>query len=488
MNTGKLAVVLIAWCLVGWMPLTGQDFVSMNKQNGIVCRVEGDRLVFSINLKQTWASLVENAARFDVDTAVLRQAIEGIPAIITSEAVWTAQKTGTDILLLSKALWPDPPEDAGSDVVMVDEGWFKSVENTIHQPVANFGVNRFADPEVFGYHDGLVTFMLKGERKARKVMLSGTFNNWSTMHTRMEKTEKGWSITFPLKPGEYEYKYIVDGNWTIDPENYNRRDNEAGSQNSVVFVYNHRFFLEGYSHARRVMVGASFNGWSDRGLRMTKTAAGWELPLWVREGTHAYKFIVDGKWILDPKARVNRPDGKGNENSFFSIGDTMIFRLRGYTTARKVVLSGNFNAWNHHELQMIPTGSGWELPYVLAPGTYEYKFIVDGKWMADPDNPFNNSSKGDGNSILVVSPNYAFRLKGFPDAREVFVSGTFNGWAKPGYRMYKKEGDWLLPVYLTPGKYSYKFIVNGRWILDPANKLWEQNEYNTGNSVLWIER
>lgn len=46
---------------------------------------------------------------------------------------------------------------------------------------------------------------------------------------------------------------------------------------------------------------------------------------------------------------------------------------------------------------------------------------------------------------------------------------------------------WIYPVFLKPGKYTYKFIVDGKWLIDPANETWEGNEYSTGNSVLWIE-
>ena len=53
--------------------------------------------------------------------------------------------------------------------------------------------------------------------------------------------------------------------------------------------------------------------------------------------------------------------------------------------------------------------------------------------------------------------------------------------------MKKENGKWIFPIFLKPGKYTYKFIVDGTWILDPENKLFEQNEYNTNNSVLWIE-
>ena len=52
----------------------------------------------------------------------------------------------------------------------------------------------------------------------------------------------------------------------------------------------------------------------------------------------------------------------------------------------------------------------------------------------------------------------------------------------------KKDGDdWIFSLHLDPGKVRYKFIIDGKWIIDPGNKQWEQNEYGTGNSVIWME-
>jgi hypothetical protein len=67
------------------------------------------------------------------------------------------------------------------------------------------------------------------------------------------------------------------------------------------------------------------------------------------------------------------------------------------------------------------------------------------------------------------------------------VAGTFNGWNSKSYKMIYKDGRWTFPLYLSPGKHLYKFVVDDKWILDPDNKLWEENEYGTGNSILWIE-
>ncbi|MBK7096969.1 MAG: glycogen-binding domain-containing protein [Saprospiraceae bacterium] len=52
--------------------------------------------------------------------------------------------------------------------------------------------------------------------------------------------------------------------------------------------------------------------------------------------------------------------------------------------------------------------------------------------------------------------------------------------------MLKENGKWNFPVKLKPGKYLYKFVVDGNWIPDPENKFWEENEHGTNNSVLWI--
>jgi 1,4-alpha-glucan branching enzyme len=170
------------------------------------------------------------------------------------------------------------------------------------------------------------------------------------------------------------------------------------------------------------------------------------------------------------------------------IGDTLIFKLYGFQSAEKVILSGSFNAWSHNELVMIKTDDGWELPYVLEAGNYEYKFIVDGKWITDPANPLTTGSGDFMNSCITFKPNYTFSLTQFSNAKTVIVTGSFNGWQEDSYPMIRENGIWKYPVHLNPGKYSYKFIVDGRWMIDPANELWEENEFGTGNSVLWIER
>lgn len=56
-------------------------------------------------------------------------------------------------------------------------------------------------------------------REARRVSIAGDFNQWNTSSHPLIKAEKGiWQIELYLEAGEYEYKFVVDEEWKIDPE------------------------------------------------------------------------------------------------------------------------------------------------------------------------------------------------------------------------------------------------------------------------------
>ncbi len=87
----------------------------------------------------------------------------------------------------------------------------------------------------------------------------------------------------------------------------------------------------------------------------------------------------------------------------------VVFR---YDAASKKVqtalVSGNFNNWADSAqkgayVMKNVQGSIWEFRKKFQAGTYEYKFIIDGKWLQDPTNP-NKKPDGYGgfNSLLTV--------------------------------------------------------------------------------------
>ena len=54
--------------------------------------------------------------------------------------------------------------------------------------------------------------------------------------------------------------------------------------------------------------------------------------------------------------------------------------------AEGVFLAGTFNDWDPTVTPMIRNSSGtWTLLLDLAPGAYEYKFVVDGQWCCESD-------------------------------------------------------------------------------------------------------
>jgi len=74
-----------------------------------------------------------------------------------------------------------------------------------------------------------------------------------------------------------------------------------------------------------------------------------------------------------------------------------------------------------------------------------------------------------------------------PDAGEVVVVGDFNQWDPKKHIMQKREsGDWATTTMIPPGIYEYKFLVDGRWVEDPANPEIRQNCFGTRNNVLKV--
>ena len=83
-----------------------------------------------------------------------------------------------------------------------------------------------------------------------------------------------------------------------------------------------------------------------------------------------------------------------------------------------------------------------------------------------------------------LAGNSTFRLKGFENASVVALAGNFNNWNPRQLFFGKENGQWVCRIDLAPGKYLYKFIVDGEWILDPANPTSEGDGNGNTNSVL----
>ncbi|MBC7937562.1 MAG: hypothetical protein H7Y86_19615 [Rhizobacter sp.] len=452
--------------------------------------IKDGKMLIELSKQLDETALDSFIAKFDLYDLDLKQFIKTASPDSLRKLGWNIEKNNRDLFVISKLLRGFDNFNNPADKIIFSEKkasfseLFPSINNTI-----KYGFNSFRKKSPFHVKDSMVTFFLRNNNKAQKVMLAGSFNDWNPSSLPMNQTDSGWVAQVKLGPGKYWYKFIVDGNWTVDKDNARVENDGMDNDNSVFYKPNFVFRLNGFGNAKKVYLSGSFNNWKPRELQMTRTVSGWQLPLYLAEGTHTYRFVADGRWMADPENKDQLPNEFNDFNSVIRIGIPYIFKLNGYTNAKQVMIAGSFNNWQEHELIMTKTAAGWQLPYTLGAGNYEYRYKVDGKWingLANTALEFPKEKKR--NAYLIIGANYTFRLKGFNTARTVFLAGDFNDWA-PGTYAMKQEGDeWILRVHLSAGKHLYKFIVDGKWVIDPGNSLWEQNEFGTGNSVIWFTR
>ena len=77
----------------------------------------------------------------------------------------------------------------------------------------------------------------------------------------------------------------------------------------------------------------------------------------------------------------------------------------------------------------------------------------------------------------------------FPDAKEVSIAGSFNGWqpaASPMERFGMGCAQWKVDLHLKPGRYEYRFVVDGNWTDDPFARTFVPNPFGTRNAVFVV--
>lgn len=306
---------------------------------------------------------------------------------------------------------------------------------------------------------------------ARMVTLAGNFNNWAgtqgggrydpTIDPMHDDDGDGiWTIVKPLPPGRYQYKFVIDNGavWELDPSNPLTGE-EGGFTNSLIIV------PDDIAYTPSVVTGMEMPGTLDRrAKRPTK---------------------------VDVSLELDSPD------------------------AKTVHVAGQFNDWKPNDIELKKGADGiWRVTLNLSPGTYEYKLIVDGQdWIPDPANPEKVPDPYGGyNSLLTVGAGtFAAEPKAedkvqraagkvfpagdvtleldWPDADFVHVAGQFNDWKPSDIALEKgDDGIWRVTLELKPGRFEYRFIINGRdWIEDPANPDKVPDPYGGNNSVLTVE-
>ncbi len=86
--------------------------------------------------------------------------------------------------------------------------------------------------------------------------------------------------------------------------------------------------------------------------------------------------------------------------------------------------------------------------------------------------------------ILLKSKKQQVELTFSGKAESVQLAGEFTGWSAKGQDFEQSGNTWAKSLYLDPGMYQYQIVVDGTWMLDPANPDSVDNNVGGVNSLL----
>ncbi len=171
-----------------------------------------------------------------------------------------------------------------------------------------------------------------------------------------------------------------------------------------------------------------------------------------------------------------------------------------------VSLAGDFSAWKPLAMQRNRNGIFFyilpirELEEGVRVRRYRYKFQSAGIWFHDPRNPqrtddglggyiseyelekedtnrqisfrvLREAKPGSERLVEFAAHEKALgRAAGRSRVTNVSIVGDFNNWnADHDWLKRDEEGIYRLRLRLPPGEYSYRLVVDGKWVLDPYN-------------------
>ena len=399
------------------------------------------------------------------------------------------------------------------------------------------------------------------------VSLAGDFNNWSADADPMARQADGsFRLVKKLEPGRYAYKFVVDGQWTPDPQAKETVDDGFGGKNSIVVVGAGTataapapapaapaaapapagaggavFTYSGPGSS--VNVAGEFNGWDMNADPMTKQADGsFRLVKNLDPGRYAYKFVVDGQWTTDPDAKETVDDGFGGKNAVLVVATA--------SPTAKEASEGTPSDIAVNEM-LMPVAEGdlpAELPVVLSRVAPVYPddalksgvegivvvealIGIDGKVsetkITQRSNPvfqqaaedavrkwlFKPALTGDGKPQAIwmqipirfalgeTTPSAASANNRAPEitaegvrftfpgaARSVHLAGDFNEWSPTADPLTRgADGAWTIVRKLPPGTHAYKFVVDGTtWKTDLANPASVDDGFGGKNSIVTV--
>ena len=116
--------------------------------------------------------------------------------------------------------------------------------------------------------------------EAESVIVTGSFCDWETHSHYLKKDAQGvWKKRLTLTPGQYEYRFVVDGVWHDDPACNERVPNTFGTKNCMLTV------------ALELSVHTYYVETTERASESERPS--WRYPTWVYE-----YWIKDGDGVI----------------------------------------------------------------------------------------------------------------------------------------------------------------------------------------------
>ena len=360
-------------------------------------------------------------------------------------------------------------------------------------------------PEVNGTS---VTFRYDNA-SASTVCLAGSMNGWNMTSTPLSKGQDGvWPLTLTDQAaGNYEYKFIVDGNWTKDPLNNNYTGDNNAYTIAAQSTENETVTIKAHFDNTGNWTAVCAHYWIDvaqdqdlttwPGVALTEDSDGY-YTLEVSDfdadngfgvvfnnqgnGSQTADLIIssdvlkaDADGMVEVWATAASTEFSDTEPTETVIspevdGTKVTFRYVS-TTATKVEVFGNMNDWASGYEMEKGAGGIWSCSMELTGGTYQYKFVVNGTdWINDP---LNTAEKVGGNNVfttvgeivpdkIVTIKAYLQNTAGWSNVHGyAWVDGSttlLGGW--PGTAANAENGFYYVEVSDFDASKDFNFIFN----------------------------
>ncbi len=440
--------------------------------------------------EQKYESISKDIVKFGKDIHVAEgEVVEGDVVAIGGDIRIDGKVTG-DVVATAGDITLGPTAEVLGDVVatfgeVTAEAGAKTEGEIIEIDMG--GAKTLQSHEAGIYREGMTYVISLYAPEANDVRLTGDWLDWDRDGIKMERNEEGvWKTTVTLAPGSYQYKFIVDGTEMPDPDVEEKVPDGKGGYATPLVVKSRRpstetelvkiIFSLDRPEAEDVRVTGSWNNWDEDGIKMTKSGTGvWSVTVPLEPGYYTYKFYIDGKWVPDPDVDARVADGRGGwatplaaysrKSEYVPVRFTL-----DRPEAEDIRVTGSWNNWDPEGIRMAKDEDGlWSITIPLKPGTHFYKFYIDGKWVADPDEPDKMVSDGKGGYMtkFVLHPRKkrkTFTVRTTEEERPG-LSGALDYNRVDGLYLGLKLSDsrnyFPMPRFRLEGGYSYK---RKRWL------------------------